>query len=76
MGKVRCAFCESDNLEFISEGRRILKRYRKVQDGLAKEGNIVYPTSEYLCLDCGCMMHIMEKENLEDYNENKEFFIR
>lgn len=76
--KEKCAFCNSENLEFLDPSIIINKNYLKVQirDNIAETetANYILYASKYLCLDCGKIFEIVSKKKINEYKEMKEYF--
>ena len=75
MGGLQCVTCKSRKVDFLSGGSSIIKNYRKVYGNTSEEGQLIFPTSKYLCLECGSVMQIMEEKVLKNYDKEKKYFI-
>ncbi len=74
----KCPFCSSENIERMVSGDYIYKRYeKKISSGMSlmtETGTQNYPIDKFICLDCGYVFEKMNTKNLEDYNQNKQYF--
>lgn len=75
---IDCPFCKSENIEILSSWDSIDKAYQKENNfgGMysREEGTFKYPIIKAICLDCGNVFQKMNEENLQKYQEEKQFF--
>ncbi|SHI32243.1 hypothetical protein [Parasporobacterium paucivorans] len=70
-----CPFCKSNNTEKLTiifdKVRREMKKIEENSTSTSRHG---YSVSEFLCCDCGMLHQKMEKNKLEEFNNDKPNF--
>lgn len=74
-----CPFCKSVNTEILSS-TNITRKSQHITHASSATNTMTatydYPLHTFLCLDCGNIFEQMPRSALDNYNTEKQYFIK